>query len=517
MVVDYSKWDKIEISDDSDVEVHPNVDKKSFIRWKQQSIHEKRMQRNQDIKNLEAQLEMYKHLNKRVDKLLNEFQDEDFASKEKISKFLNGSFDKREKSEGENVDPDIATYNEMVEDLFDQLGRDAKKEGNDPNNGKIIKGLLLKHRAKIDSVSKEATEKLKELYIEKNAHISSEDIHTGFDSSFMNTKTVEEDTKAAEAAAKAIDSVKINEAKNSLSEIAVTPSKQLDLPAAPLQFIEYKDDVMKLAPETEEFGNISVNDYKKSEQFLLSHMPIISEQQKDALLMKSFEYQLEKDELHTYQVIHQSELLAYIREIYDLKKIPFLDVEEMKNIITMFFQKVMFNAGNQRGMESFLDSVKTKFNHIKERSKVLAEESVNKGQFSSDDVEGVPIVQLKSLDDSTELEVHFPDMNSTDPEELKKIEAFNKIPKKMQDAVKTGDINEVNEVFKDIPEDEAEQILEWFNEADVIGVRAVLDDEEDFKKLQEEYNKTKHSDKDHHDVHEVSDDVEELDTADIVD
>lgn len=91
MVVDYSKWDKIEISDDSDVEVHPNVDKKSFIRWKQQSIHEKRMQRNQDIKNLEAQLEMYKHLNKRVDKLLNEFQDEDFASKEKISKFLNGS------------------------------------------------------------------------------------------------------------------------------------------------------------------------------------------------------------------------------------------------------------------------------------------------------------------------------------------------------------------------------------------------------------------------------------------
>lgn len=54
MAIDYSKWDKIELSDDSDVEVHPNVDKKSFIKWKQQSIHEQRFKRNQDIKNLET-------------------------------------------------------------------------------------------------------------------------------------------------------------------------------------------------------------------------------------------------------------------------------------------------------------------------------------------------------------------------------------------------------------------------------------------------------------------------------
>jgi cell division cycle protein 37 len=27
--MDYSKWDKLELSDDSDIEVHPNIDKKS--------------------------------------------------------------------------------------------------------------------------------------------------------------------------------------------------------------------------------------------------------------------------------------------------------------------------------------------------------------------------------------------------------------------------------------------------------------------------------------------------------
>ena len=37
--LNYAKWDNLELSDDSDIEVHPNVDKKSFIRWKQRDIH----------------------------------------------------------------------------------------------------------------------------------------------------------------------------------------------------------------------------------------------------------------------------------------------------------------------------------------------------------------------------------------------------------------------------------------------------------------------------------------------
>ena len=160
MAIDYSKWDKIELSDDSDVEVHPNVDKKSFIKWKQQSIHEQRFKRNQDIKNLEAQVGMYSFLNKRVDKLLGSLADEDLAEQDKVTKFLNENFDKNEKSVGENVDPQIATYNEMVEDLFDQLRRDAIKDGQDPRNGAVLRELMLKHRKKIDDVTKEANEKL---------------------------------------------------------------------------------------------------------------------------------------------------------------------------------------------------------------------------------------------------------------------------------------------------------------------------------------------------------------------
>jgi len=40
--MNYSKWDKIELSDDEDVEVHPNVHKESFIKWRREAIHAER-------------------------------------------------------------------------------------------------------------------------------------------------------------------------------------------------------------------------------------------------------------------------------------------------------------------------------------------------------------------------------------------------------------------------------------------------------------------------------------------
>ncbi|CCH62396.1 hypothetical protein TBLA_0H01080 [Henningerozyma blattae CBS 6284] len=472
MAIDYSKWDKIELSDDSDIEVHPNVDKRSFIKWKQQSIHEERFKRNNDIKTLEAQVTMYAHLNKRVDKLLLELKDEDLISTVTVSKYLNANFDKNEKSTGDNVDPDIPTFNEMVEDLFEQLANDAKKENKDPKDGKLIREMISKHRAKIDHVTKEAKEKLNKLYIEKNSHISSDDVHTGFNSSFLNKKDKNSETSS--------NNVK---AMESLKEASST-SNTISLPKPKLEFIEYKDDVMKLAPETEKFGEITVGNYKQCENYLIDNMQILSEQQKDALMMKSFEYELNGNSTLAYQIIHQSELMSYIREIYDIQKIPYLDVNKLKEIIGMFFNRVLLNTENPKGKQQFLESVQTKFEHVKNRCKIMEQEE----QEENGEIQGVETIQLKALDDSTELEVNLPNFNSKDPEDIRKVEIFNKLPKDMQDAVKTSNLDKVNEVFATMSVEKAEAILELFNEADLIGIKALLDDPNDFEKLQEEYN-----------------------------
>ena len=41
----YRKWDNIELSDDEDVEVHPNLDRESFLRWRKEAIHLKRAEK----------------------------------------------------------------------------------------------------------------------------------------------------------------------------------------------------------------------------------------------------------------------------------------------------------------------------------------------------------------------------------------------------------------------------------------------------------------------------------------
>lgn len=80
MVLDYSKWDNLELSDDSDVEVHPNVDKRSFIRAKQAQIHQQRMQRRHDIQTLKYERIVNDGLLSRIEKLLTSFKKQSGSS-----------------------------------------------------------------------------------------------------------------------------------------------------------------------------------------------------------------------------------------------------------------------------------------------------------------------------------------------------------------------------------------------------------------------------------------------------
>src|SRR6218665_614153 len=51
-MVDYSKWKKIEISDDED-DTHPNIDTPSLFRWRHQARQEREYKFNQECRELE--------------------------------------------------------------------------------------------------------------------------------------------------------------------------------------------------------------------------------------------------------------------------------------------------------------------------------------------------------------------------------------------------------------------------------------------------------------------------------
>lgn len=482
MPIDYSKWDKIELSDDSDIEVHPNVDKRSFIKWKQRDIHEKRQQRNIEIKSILVQLTMYAKLNERVDFLLNDLSEEQLLDDSLIMKKLNDKFDKLEKfnyeilkkekgdtlrkglkdlsfsaEEIENTPP----YNEMIEDLFIQVKEDHPDAAKDAAK---LTQYLKEHRAKIDDVLSKQAIKLDDLLYQKSMLISSDDIHTGFDKSFLN-KEKDEDKVVAAPPQTEKKTVTTTETINDPSS-ATSTSKE---PKSDKEML----DELTLNPATADFGKISSTKIDESANYLIRHTHICNEQQKDALLMTAFDHQLQGDSDTARQVIHQSLLLQYVAQLAGVNP----NKDQIIKAVKLFCSKI--NDQSSPAKMGFSQDVTNTFNHIKSRCEIIKQEQ----GIENNDNEEEALIQLKALDDKTELLVNIPQEGT--PE----FEIFStKLSKEMQDAVRTESLDAVNNVFAKLKVEEAENILEIFNECGVIGINGYIEDENEFKELQKQYN-----------------------------
>lgn len=486
MPIDYSKWDKLELSDDSDVEVHPNVDKNSFIKWKQRDIHEKRLQRNHEIKSILVQLTMYAKLNERVDYLLDTLNVSAFQDNTQVMKTLDAKFDKSERfdydalikkkgdslrkglkdlqfdaAEIENTPP----YNEMIEDLLIQIKEDHPDAATDAS--KLI-DYMKDHRAKIDDILSKQTIKMDELLYQKSLLISSDDYHTGFDKSFLNKEKEEEakiaEAKEAEAKAKA-------EAKKKETS-SVTSIETLNSPSVQEQAERDALDELEVTPETAEFSKISMTDYKASTEYLIKHSWICTEQQKDALIMTAFDYQLEGNTSTTKQIIHQSLILQYIGQLAGVNP----NRDSRIKAIKLFMGKLSDPAYPVRN--GFLQDVDNTFNHIVKRCEIIKQEHAS----GAGEEEGEALIQLRALDEDTQLSVSIP------PEGTEEYKIFTtEIPPEMQQAVKTQSLEEVNKVFASYKIEQAEEILEVINRCGVIGISGVLENENDFQELQKQY------------------------------
>lgn len=483
MPIDYSKWDKIELSDDSDIEVHPNVDKRSFINWKQRDIHEKRHQRNIEIKSILVQLTMYAKLNERVDFLVKGLSPTELLDQKKVVELLNQKFDAKEKFDYNKLKAEKGSdlrkglkdlefdadevdstppYNEMIEDLFDQVKEDHADAATD---GEKLLAYLKEHRTKIDDVLLKQTIKLDDLLYQKSLLISSDDYHTGFDRSFMN-KDKDEEVAQKPSADKKVTSI----------ETINSPSQQK--PATEAAAHKKTDDEMfdelEVFPATAEFAKIPYRQLEESAQFLISHPSICTENQKDSLIMTAFDHQLQGDSEGAKQVIYQSLLLQYIAQLSG----PNSTKDQTIRAIKLFFSKLKDSSAP--ASKAFEADVENTVSHIKTRCEVIRKEQLeNAGEDEQ-------LIQLKSLDDSTELFVNPP------KEESEEYKIFTSdLSPEMQTAVHSGSLDEVNKVFATMKIADAEHVLEIFNQCGIIGVSGILENELEFEQLKEEYEERK--------------------------
>ncbi|EAU86445.1 hsp90-like protein [Coprinopsis cinerea okayama7 len=476
MPLNYSKWDNLELSDDSDIEGHPNVDHKSLVRWKQRDIHEKREARKQKIAHLQAQIACNKVLLPRITEIAKTLADPNASTP--APAYFNNLVEQLEKNPskdcppGNNPDKIEQTYDGMVLSLLQRVSQDAKNK---------LKELNLAESEKEERLSKELVEQMEthvkqlgevierdqkeveEEIREQKKKITSEDIREGWETKYVPPKPEPPPvptTKVDKPKSKGKEKVTEFEVLNPAGVAAATAAESAD---------DDDDDddegLPKMTPSLVEFSKIPLGDYERSFKFIQDHRDVYVPGASDALLVAAFEAEGQGKHKYAKKCVHQSLLLQYCEKLGP-------------NGVGMFFKKMI--AGDQRAQKVFSDDVESTYNHLVTRVKISKEEQAQEGA-------GREQIQLVAENPDTVISFNVPDgpppenlvlegegVEDLDIEQVRKAlqyrwDVFQAFPKELQEALKVGELTAVNKVLGDMEVDEAEAIVNALDSAGILN------------------------------------------------
>ncbi|KAF4764152.1 hypothetical protein N7455_010210 [Penicillium solitum] len=462
MVLDYSKWDALELSDDSDVEVHPNVDKRSFIRAKQAQIHQQREQRRHEIKTLKYERIINDGLLSRIDKLLESLKkhEDSSASPDEfifttIMEFASNPAEDQAPTPPEGVythEPEQPKFSQMMSSLVDQV----KKEIGDSKPENLFKAYIQGvngHLEKIQGLQKELFAKLAQLEKEEGAKITSDTLHEGFNQSHV-AKVAEKEKAAAKSKESSVEL--LNPGAGSSAAKADDEGDDED-PAD-----------IEISPLAKEFAQLKPGDYKAYLNFISANPDIVAEKETDGLLVEAFNSQLKGQDDYARQCVHQGLLLQYCRSLG-------------RDGIQLFFTRI--TTKDHRASTLFLNDVNETYARIKTRSAELSKDG-----SASNDPAGVEQIQLHAVDPNTKITINLPAANSEDPTEIEVRKIFDAFPEDLQKALATESLDEVNKVLGKMSVEEAEVVVEQLGNGGMLSLEEGIVDAttaEGQKKLKE--------------------------------
>ncbi|EER28785.1 Cdc37 family protein [Coccidioides posadasii C735 delta SOWgp] len=462
MVLDYSKWDALELSDDSDIEVHPNVDKRSFIRAKQNQIHQQRFQRRQEIATLKYERIINDGLLQRIDGLLAALRKHEDSTRhpdELVFQALIESAGEPEKDQPppppEGVytqEKDTPKFSQMMGSLVDQVKKELDETKPENRFQGFIKGVE-GHKNKVLSLQQELLVKLAQLEKEESSKITSESIHTGFNSTFIAKPKAEPKQKQKES------TVELLNAGSLTKDEAGTVSSGAEADEEPEPGDE---EEIKVTPLAKQFAKLKVGDYRSTLQFIMDHPEIVTERKTDELLMEAFNGQMSGEDDYARQCVHQGLLLQYCRALG-------------RDGVSLFFKRI--TTKDHRANVLFHDDVNSTYNRIKTRAHELSKKS-----------EGVEQIQLHAVDPSTKISITIPPADSTDPQHIAARETFERFPPGLQRALESQNLDEINKVLGKMSVDEAEEVVEKLGESGILSLEEGIVDftTEEGKKMLEE-------------------------------
>ncbi|KAK5023484.1 hsp90 co-chaperone Cdc37 [Exophiala sideris] len=505
MPISYDKWDRLEVSDDSDVEVHPNVDTKSFIRAKQQQIHQQRAQRKHEIETLKYERIVNDGLLERINALLDALKkhQQDANTKnpdEIVFQSLIESAGDPAKDEPPKPPEGVYThqkepqprYSKMMGTLVDQVKKEVDEKKSADRYNDYVEGVS-GHLTKVQQLQQQLLQRLAELEKEMAAKITSEDIHEGFSYSSVN-KAKEKPAvpdKPKENAKR--ETVELLNAPKGLSSRTRDALKSPDEGVSSGAEADVEDDALiekhedddqedetslKLTPEGKAFAKIKLGDYRTCLQYITEHPDIVNERTQDALMIEAFNSQMKGQDAYAKGCVHQSLLIQYCRQLG-------------RDGVGMFFKRIT-TKGHQ-AQQVFTKDLTETYERIKTRAAELNKEE-------GTDPAGVEQIQLHAVEPGTEIHINVPQAGSDDPVEQQAREIYERFPPGLQRALETGSLDQVNEVLGKMSVDEAEEIVELLGQGGMLSLQeGVIDatNEEGQKRLKEieEEEKRKKADK----------------------
>ncbi|KAK8022188.1 cell division cycle 37 [Apiospora rasikravindrae] len=445
MPVDYSKWDALELSDDSDVEVHPNVDKRSFIRAKQNQIHQERQERKLHIEVLKYERVVNDGLMKRISSLLDALKSHAAEAETRnpaevafqaVMESAGSAGDDKPPKRPEGVhgsEEEMPTYTKMMATLLDQVNK-ALDEKKPENRYNAMVEEIGEHLQKVQDLQKELLQKMAELEKMDQGKITSDSYHTGFDSSHVSKSQPGE---------------KATSSKPELLNPNFDINKPADTKATATTSDPDDDEEVQASLDGKRFANIKANDYRESNNFIAAHPQILSEKEQDGILVMAFDAQLEGKGDFARNCVHQALLLQYCRSLG-------------KDGVPMFFKRIT-TKGHQ-AQDVFYKDVSETYARIQSRCKEI---NAERAQEAASGNAGVEQIQLHAVEPGT---------NSEDESEKQGRAIFEKFAPDMKKALETGSLDKVNEVLGRMKVDEAEELVGLLSEANILSLEEEIID-----------------------------------------
>ncbi|KAJ3310853.1 hsp90 co-chaperone Cdc37 [Blyttiomyces sp. JEL0837] len=484
----YAKWDKLELSDDEDFDCHPNVDKASMVRWKQAEIHRKRRERQDKIKALRLESDLYKKISESLDKWESQYLQPSTANIDEIrSSSTSLSAQVKEWNEGlerevyeiAHTDRDYRWAPPTPDPFFMKrlplqkmadslIGMVSMVQVNDAGvvDTTILKTWINGTKSEFAKRDDLITHEISKEEAEINAKITSETIKEGFSKTVVS-KTKEPEPEPEPAPAPKTKTVKtketsiitLNDPANSQAAVSAEPQpKPVEEKTAKTQEDEDEDDddVFIHDPRVEEFSKI--NDPQQSYQFISRHPFILNSKYSDEILAEAFSLETKGQSKRAKEYVRQSLMIQYCHVLG-------------KDGVMLFFKRL--TSPDHQAAKVFYTDVDDTYNRIAKRVMEIAAEK--KAKEDEEKRQGEARVAAALQPDGT---YKLPVTEESTDEDRHRAEVFDQLPHSFQGALLKQDVDEINAFLGSVEKTEAERFLNLAASVGLITLSDEGDEEE---------------------------------------